>query len=787
MRALDRKLLRDLWHMRGQAVAIALVVACGVATVVTSRVGYESLRESQAGYYAAYRFADVFAALERAPESLRAALAAIPGVAAVETRIVAQVTLDVPGLAEAATGRLVSIPAIRVPILNDVHLRRGRWIEPGRPDEVIASEAFADANRLEVGDRLGAVLRGRWQSLHIVGIGISPEYVYEIQGTNLFPDNKRFGVLWMSRDALGPAFDLDGAFNDVSLQLAPGSRELDVIDRADRLLDRYGGLGAYGRKDQISHSFLSDEIRQNRVFGTIMPAIFLGVAAFLLHIVLARLVATQREQIAVLKAFGYSSLDVGMHYLELALVCVLAGSLLGAVLGLWWASEINRMYGEFYRFPLLRYAPGATVVAIGVGVSAAAAFAGALSAVRRVVALPPAEAMRPEPPASFRAGGLERTRLMRLLPASLRMIWRNLTRRPGRAALSVLGMALAVAILIVGYYFVDAIDYLGTFQFRGVQREDVTVLFHDPRPARTRYELRALPGVSRAEPFRVVPARLRYEHSQRRVALFGLEPGSELRRILDADGGVVPVPREGAVLTAKLAEILGVRAGDELQIEVLEQGRPVRTVRVAGVANELIGLNAYMDAGALHRLMREGDSISGAFLRVDAAATATLNAELKRMPAVAGATTRLAALQGFEETLARSLDVFTTVLVTFAAVIAAAMVYNAARIALSERGRELASLRVLGFTRGEVSVLLLGEQAILTALAIPLGFAIGYRLCAALASAYQWEFFRLPLVVSTRTYGFAVAVVLASALGSALAVRRRIDRLDLVAVLKTRE
>jgi putative ABC transport system permease protein len=466
---------------------------------------------------------------------------------------------------------------------------------------------------------------------------------------------------------------------------------------------------------------------------------------------------------------------------------VLAGSLLGAVLGLWWASAINRMYGEFYRFPLLRFAPSVTVVAIGIGVSAAAAFAGALSAVRRVVALPPAEAMRPEPPASFRAGRLERTRLQRRLPASLRMIWRNLTRRPGRAALSVLGMALAVAILIIGYYFVDAIDYLGTFQFRSVQREDVTVLFHDPRPARARHEVRALPGVMRVEPFRVVPARLRHEHSQRRVALFGLEANSELRRILDADGGVVPVPREGAVLTAKLAEILGVKAGDELRVEVLEQGRPVRTVRVAGIANELIGLNAYMDAGALHRLMREGDSISGAFLTVDAAAAATLNAELKRMPAVAGATTRLAALRGFEDTLAKSLNVFTTVLVTFAAVIAAAMVYNAARIALSERGRELASLRVLGFTRREVSVLLLGEQAILTAAAIPLGFVIGYRLCAALASAYQWEFFRLPLVVSTRTYGFAVAVLVASALGSALAVRRRIDRLDLVAVLKTRE
>ncbi|RIL03488.1 MAG: ABC transporter permease [Proteobacteria bacterium] len=787
MRAIHKKLWRDLWHLRGQALAIALVVACGVATVVTARVGYESLRASQAAYYAEYRFADVFASLERAPESLRSEIAALPGVAAVHSRVVAEVTLDVPGLSEPATGRLVSVPERRSPVLNDVHLRRGRWIESGRRDEVIASEAFAEANRLEVGDRIGAVLRGRWQWLRIVGIGLSPEYVYEIQGTNIFPDNRRFGVLWMSRDALGPAFDLDGAFNDLTLRLAPGASEDEVIARVDRLLDRYGGLGAYGREDQISHSFLSDEIRQNRVFGTVLPAIFLGVAAFLLHIVLARLVAMQREQIAVLKAFGYRSLDVGLHYLGMAMVCVLAGSAVGAAGGLWWAAQINALYGEFYRFPLLRYAPSATVIAIGVGVSALAACAGAWQAVRRVVALPPAEAMRPEPPASFRAGGLERSGLLRRLPASARMIWRNLVRRPARAALSVVGIALAVAILIVGYYFVDAIDALGQLQFRTVQREDVTVLFHDPRPARARHELARLEGVLRAEPFRVVPARLRHAHATRRVPLFGLPPGAELRRIVDAEGGVLPVPPAGVVLTAKLAEILGVAPGDALTVEVLEQDRPVRRVRVAGVAEELIGLNAYMDAGALHRLMREGDTVSGAFLRVDARFADSLNAELKRMPAVAGATTRLAALRGYEETLARSLGVFTTVLVGFAAVIAAAMVYNAARIALSERGRELASLRVLGFTRGEVSLLLLGEQAAVTLLAIPLGFAIGHRLCALLAGAYQWELFRMPLVISLRTHVFAIAVVGVSALVSAAIVRRRIDRLDLVAVLKTRE
>jgi putative ABC transport system permease protein len=395
--------------------------------------------------------------------------------------------------------------------------------------------------------------------------------------------------------------------------------------------------------------------------------------------------------------------------------------------------------------------------------------------------------MRPEPPASFRAGALERRGTLQRLPASARMIWRNLARRPVRALLSALGMALAVAILVVGFYFVDAIDHLAHIQFRTVQREDVTVLFHDPRPSRARHELERLHGVLRAEPFRVVPARIRHAHASRRVALFGLEPGTELRRIVDASGATSAVPPEGAVLTTKLAEILGVGVGDPLDVEVLEEGRPTRRVRVAGLADEPIGLSAYMDAGALHRLMREDASVSGAFLRVDASALAALHAELKRMPAVAGATTRQAALQGYEETLARSLGVFTTVLVVFASVIAAAMVYNAARIALSERGRELASLRVLGFTRQEVSLLLLGEQALLTIVAIPLGFAIGHRLCALLAAAYQWELFRMPLVLGARTYGFAIAVVAAAALGSALVVRRRIDRLDLVAVLKTRE
>jgi putative ABC transport system permease protein len=787
MRALNRKLLRDLLHLRGQVLAISLVVACGVAVFVSTRTAYDSLVMSRATYYGEYRFADVFASLKRAPDLVAARIAAIAGVAAVETRIVFDVTLDVPGLAEPATGRIVSIPEHRTPMLNDLYIRRGRYVEGGRRDEVLVGEAFALANHLDLGDTLGAVLNGRWQRLRVVGIVLSPEYVYEIRGSDLFPDNRRFGVLWMSRDAVGPAFDMDGAFNDVVVSLAPEAVEAEVIAQLDRLLERYGGLGAYGRTDQISNRFLSDEIAQNRIFGIILPVIFLGVAAFLLNIVLSRLVTMQRDQIAVLKAFGYAHRTVAFHYFLFALVIVLIGAALGTGVGLWLGKWVNRMYVDFYRFPILRYVAGASVVVLAIGVAGGAAIVGALGAVRRALALPPAEAMRPESPPRFRHGPLERAGVQLRLSPPVRMIVRNIIRRPMRAALSVLGIALAVAILLVGRYFVDAIQYIADVQFRIVQRDDVTVTFHDALPARARYDLLHLPGILRSEPFRAVPVRLRFEHRTHRTGLMGLEPKSELHQLIDTRLNSVPVPPEGVLLTSKLAEILGVRRGDRVTVEVLEGARPVRRVPVIGTVDELVGLAAYMDARALSRLMREGSALSGAFLAIEPSAGARLYAALKRMPAVGGVSLREVMLQSFEATLAKSMGIFTTVLVVFACVIAVAMVYNAARIALSERGRELASLRVLGFTRAEVAQMLLGEQALLTLVAIPLGFLIGYQMCAALARQYQWELFRLPLFISGRSYAFASLVVLLAAVCSGVIVRHRLDRLDLVEVLKTRE
>ncbi|OUC15787.1 MAG: ABC transporter permease [Alkalinema sp. CACIAM 70d] len=787
MKPLDRKLWRDLLHLWGQIGAIALIVACGIAIFVLMQTNYESLKVSQARYYEQYRFAEVFSSLKRAPNALTAQIEAIPGVAQVQTRVVVPVTLDVPNQTEPVTGRLVSIPDRPVPMLNDLYLAQGRYIEADRSDEVLVSETFAKANHLQLGDALGAVINGRWQRLRIVGMVLSPEYIYEIRPGDFFPDNQRFGVLWLGRKALGTAFNLDGAFNDVALSLMPNTNVAEVIFQLDRLLEPYGGLGAYDREDQISNRFVSDEIIQLRAHAQILPVIFLGVAAFLLNIVLSRLIQTQRDQIAVLKAFGYSNRTIGWHFLKFVLVIVFLGGSLGIGVGLWLGSGLTQLYGQFYHFPVLHYEMQPGMILTAVLISGGAGIVGAVGAVRRAIALPPAEAMRPEPPAQFRRTLMERLGLQAFLSPVGRIILRNLERKPWQAILSIVGIALAVALLVSGRFGHDVMNYLIDVQFNRMQRDDVTIVFNEPRSSRVQEEVAHLPGVLYAEPFRSVAARLRFEHRAHKIGIMGLKTPGELRNLLDQQLNPIRLPIEGLVITDHLAMMLGITPGETLTVEVLEGDRPIRQVPLVGVVDEMVGVAAYMDIHALNRLMQEGDTISGAFLAVDHLSLDRLYQTLKRTPAVAGVALRQAVINQFQKTIAESQGIATTIQVVFACIIAFGVVYNAARIALSERGRELATLRIIGFSRAQIAIILLGEQAVLTIVAIPIGMLFGYGIVALMVVAYRSELYRLPLVVSQQTYAFAFVVIAIAAVVSGLIVRRQLDRLDLVAVLKTRE
>ncbi len=518
-----------------------------------------------------------------------------------------------------------------------------------------------------------------------------------------------------------------------------------------------------------------------------LPFIFLAVAAFLLHIVLLRLVGTQRDQIAVLKAFGYNNITVGTHYLTLALVVVLAGAVLGAGVGMWLGSGMTELYARFYRFPILQYSADPTVIFYAVLISSCAAVLGAVGAGRRAVSLPPAEAMRPEPPARFKPGLFERIGFGSTFSTSVRMVLRNIERNPGKAFVSSFGISLSVAILIAGRSTWDAFDYMMDLQFHTAQRADITVVLNHPSSLDAARRLYQLPGVLRAEPFRSVPVRLRRLHHVRQVAILGMETESELQRIVNRDFRIMEPPGSGLLISKMLGEVLGIGVGDSVEVEVLEGKRKKLHVNIVGLVDDLFGLSAYTELGNLNGMLGEGRTISGAWMSVDESKSVLLYERLKRAPAVAGVVVQRAMLKSFQDTVAENQSMTSTALVIFASIIAFGIVYNSARISLSERGRELVSLRVLGFTRREVAMMLLGEQAIITAAAIPLGYLLGYLLTALIVALVEGEMYRFPLTLSTGTYAYAAVVIIVTAIISAILVRGRLDRLDMIEVLKTRE
>ncbi len=784
---LHRKLLRDLWQIRSQVVAIALVMAAGIAMFVMSLTARSTLLRSKDSYYDRYRFADIFCHLKRAPQSVEARLAAISGISVVSTRIVAGVSLDIPGMPEPAQGRLLSIPDQGPAALNDLYLQQGRLPDPHRPDEILAGDAFCRAHQLQPGNEISAIINGKRQPLVIVGVVLSPEYVIQIQPGNLLPDDRRFGVFWMSRRQLAAAFNMEGAFNDVTFKRERGTNVAALIDAIDRILEPYGSAGAYDRSDQTSNHYLTDEITQLSTMAFLAPTIFLAVAAFLLNVVTSRTIGLQREQIAALKAFGYSNRAVGWHYLQFVVFMAMLGTLIGALGGIYLARNLIVMYGEIYHFPMFSVRWDPAIILGAISVSLTASTVGAWMAVRKAVRLPPAEAMRPEPPARFGPTLVERIGLGRWLPQVTRMILRQLERRPIKTSSAVIGIAMAVAVLILGSFTLDAVNYIMTFQFRWAQRQSLAVGLIEPTTPRVIYELANLPGVQQTQSFRSAAAEISHGHHWRRVGILGLNQDTDLFRILDPQRRPMTLPPQGIVLNDKLAELLEVKPGQRVSIAILEGQRPRRDVLVSGVIQEFGGLNAYMSQSGLNDLLGETEAISGAFLAVDQNLLPTLYRDLKNVPRIASVTIKGAALQSFRDTIAKNLLVMRTFNIMFSVVIAFGVVYNSARISLSEQSRDLATLRVMGFTKGEVSGILLGELAILTGLAIPVGCAIGYVLAALLIQGLDTEVYRIPLIIERSTYFFAALIVALSAIISGWIVQRRIQHLDLIAVLKSRE
>jgi putative ABC transport system permease protein len=787
MPVLDIKLFRDLKRLWAQVITIAFVIGGGVTTVVMAVGSYRSLDETRTAYYERYQFGDVFATVRRAPKTLINKIAEIPGVAAVEARIAKLALVDIPNFREPATGQFISLPVSGQPNLNRLYIRAGRLPEPGRTDEVVISESFANAHAFGPGARFSAILNGHKQELLVVGIALSSEFIFAIGPGDIMPDNRRFGIIWMSEKALASAYNLDGAFSSVILKLLRGASERDVTMRLDALLDRYGGAAAYGRKDQTSHAWLDHELDMLKNMSRTLPPIFLLVAVFLVNLTLSRLVALEREQIGLLKALGYSNIAVASHYLKFVILIVLVGIGLGSAAGTWLGISVTRLFGDFFHFPFLVFAKNPDLYLTAAALSLFAAILGAARALGEVAALTPAIVMQPPAPPNFHHVMPVWVGIFRRQSQPIVMMMRNIIHHPVRAAFTTLGIALATAILVVSLFTRGTMEELIDVTYFLADRQDATVSFIEKRPKDLIHQMAHMPGVLVVEPNREVPVRIRNANIERRIMISGRQRDADLSRIIDVNLHNVVLPESGLAISDMLAQILDVRVGDVVEIDLLEGQHRTVSLPIAARVEDYFGLRGMMDAGALTRLMREATAVNSVHLSVDANSLDLLYDAVKRLPSVSGVALQRVSLANFRESVALLVTTMASIYTGLAAIIAFGVVYNNARISLSERARELASLRVLGFTQGEVLRILLLELALLTLVAQPPGWAIGYGLAWIMRINLAGELMRVRLVVENSTYVIASGIIIVAALSSALVVRKRVYRLDLVAVLKTRD
>jgi putative ABC transport system permease protein len=789
MTALQTKLLRDLYRLRAQAFTIAMVVAIGVAGFVGMFSVHESLQASRDSFYRENHFADVFANVKRAPLHLGQRLASIEGVAEVRPDVMLDAQIDLPGADAPVTGRFVALDLTQVHAhrqgLNALTLRSGRWPEQGRALEAVVSDRFATARGLKPGDRVRAILNGRLEQVNLVGTAISPEYVFASRGGA--PDDQTFGIWWIEDQRLVHAADMQGAFNQVSLRLQAGASLPAVKTQIDRVLSAYGSLGAVDRSQQLSARIVSDELSQLKVMGTVLPAIFLAVAMFILNVVISRQVATQRSQIAALKALGYGDGTIAWHYIQLAMVIAGLGALAGWALSVWIGQLMLGLYDEVFRFNRLAYVTSPLLVATSLALTALAATLGTWTAIHAVVRLKPAQAMQPPAPPAYRRTLIERLGLGRQVSTGALMVIRNFERRPLRAAFTVTGIALAVALQISGAFWLDAIAHIVDTQFRQVQQGDVLVNFHRPVPLGVAQDLQRLPGVINAEPYRTEPVRMHLRGRSEDAAILGLVDGAQLLRVVDEQRGPVKLPADGLVISSLLARSIGARTGDRVEVEFRLWNQTRTTVAVVDTVHTMMGKQAFMTLDALNRLARDGEGASEAALQVDPLAMPAFWSAVKKAPLVNAVFDKAGTMASFNETTSRNMGVFSGILTLFAVAMAVGIVYNAARITLSERAWELASLRVLGMTRAEVSVLLLGQLAVELLVALPVGCVAGWALATLMMRLMSSDSIDFPVVIEPSTYALAALIVLAAGVVSALLVRRQIDRLDLVSVLKVRE
>ena len=792
MSVLDRKVARDLFRSKGPLAAIILIVAVGIACFVCMSSAYNNLETSRRAYYAQCRMADFSVEVKKAPLSELDRLASIPGITELRPRIVFPVTVDLDDVAKPLSGQVLSLPAKPAPVINNIQLKRGSYFTPEHRPEVIVNDAFAQKRNIHPGQRIHLILNNRRQELFVVGTAISSEFVYLLGPGGIVPEPESFGVFYLKERYAEEVFDFEGAFNQVIGLLAANRSDQteEILQRIETCLEPYGVASTTPLARQASHWFLTSEIAGLRVSTIVLPAIFLSVAALILNVLMTRMAEQQRTVVGTLKALGYSNQQVLWHFLKFGLAVGTAGSLLGCVLGYLLAGGMTVMYRQFFQFPNLVNRPYTIVWLAGIAIGVLFSLLGTVRGVGVVLRLSPAEAMRPKPP---RRGGrvwIEHWHVLwNALGFRWRMVIRGIIRARMRTTAGIFAAAMGAALMLLAFYFRDAMYYMVDFQFDKLLVSDFDLTFKDDRSDSAWLDARTLPGVDHVEPQFIVGCTFHHGHHRKKGAITGLVPAARLTVPRDTAGRQVPVPSSGLLMTRMLAELLEARPGDRITIVPTKGLRQPTEVTVTQIIDSYLGLAAYADFHYLNRLVHEESAVSGLQLKVCPGpdSSLALYRELKRMPALQSVNAVREQKASIVRTLLDSMIFTITMIIGFAGIIFFGSILNSSLISLSERQTEIGTFRVLGYGPHEVGMIFLQESLLVNSVGLLIGLPLGYWLSLLLCQLYDTELFRIPQVIRPAGFVWTSVLAVVFTLAAHYFVQRAINKMDWLEALKVKE
>jgi len=783
MRKLDVRLLRLIKNSKGQFISISLMVILALTIYVSFSMVGDNLNNSIYDYYNITNFGDIFVDVVRVPKVAIDQLHNIEGIELAQGRISSDVPLRVDDPDEKVTVRITSVPK-ESHIINDLYVIEGNGLT-GNSKSAVVLQQFSNARGIELEDKITPYIAGREYSLDIVGIVGSPEYIYLMENEqSLIPAPEKFGVIYVTEDFAQSVLGYQGSYNEIVIKVKDShiNRLDSIVDEIEEQLDRYGVRQTTKREDQLSHFMMMQEVDQLDVMATAITLLFLIVAAVIINVMLSRIVKNDRTSIGVMKALGYSNLQIMLHYTKFSLAIGLVGSLIGIGLSIPISMSFTSLYIMFMNIPLFQMRVYYVYFIYGVLLTSVFCVVSGVIGARSVTKILPADSMKPEAPKSGGRIFLERFKnIWSRISFSWKMVIRNILRNKRRAAFLVVGIALTYGITMVPVFMSSVWTNIFTVHYGEFQRMNYNIDFTSPMSNNAMRELSKIIEVDDIEPKSEIPFEFRNGWRKKSVMTIGLLSETEFYNFKSPSGQRLGLPREGMLLSERLAESLHVSVGDEVLVKNFMPGKEDAYIEVKGIIEQHLGTNAYMDIDALNELLGEKGMITGVLMNSRDDVVNNLR-DVKNIRQIQSVEDMKNSFIEFMDMIIYSVGV----MMLFGGVLGFAIVYNITIISISERLMEFSSLRVMGFEKKEIYKMVSRENGLLSVLGILFGVPLGYGMCAGIISAISMDMVGIPLIINTSTY-FTTAFATIVFIGIAqLATVRKIYKIDFLEALKNR-